>query len=107
MSDFSQSLRRCKADNRSKLPSILDFLTDDQMEALQFLDKAESESPTVSERLGQMMAELSKGNESVQDAIHEAKKSTQETFAGMLATPLYVLAAQKDNHAFDGVEYPV
>lgn len=76
--------------------SILDLLTDEQMEELQDMASREDESPTVSGRLGQMMSKLAEGNEAIQAAMEEAKEAATDKFANLLATPLHQLAKDDD-----------
>ena len=79
----------------NRIPSILDMLTDEQMEELQDAAQRENEEPTVSQRLSQMMAKLAAKNDNIKQIMEEAKLSASEKFANMLATPLNELA--KDN----------
>lgn len=79
-----------------RIPSLLDQLTDKQMEELQRLAKCDSEHPTVSERLSEMMAKVSQDNKAVQEAVQAARESAQDKFADLLATPLHKLAKDLD-----------
>jgi hypothetical protein len=76
--------------------SILDMLTDEQMEELQDAVKRESEEPTVSQRLSQMMQKVAASNDNIKQIMEEAKLSAAEKFANMLATPLSELAKSND-----------
>lgn len=76
--------------------SILDMLTDEQMEELQDAAKRENEEPTVSQRLSQMMQKVAASNDNIKQIMEEAKLSAAEKFANMLATPLSELAKSND-----------
>ena len=76
--------------------SILDMLTDEQMEELQDAAKRENEEPTVSQRLSQMMQKVAASNDNIKQVMEEAKLSAAEKFANMLATPLSELAKSND-----------
>lgn len=90
---------RTYADNDVSMhvPSMLDQLSDNQVEELQSLVKSESESPTVSERLNQMTAKLSAKNKSVQNKLQESKEFSADSLADLISTPLYKLC----NDEFD------
>jgi len=76
--------------------SILDMLTDEQMEELQDAAKRENEEPTVSQRLSQMMQKVAASNDNIKQIMEEAKLSAAEKFVNMLATPLHELAKSND-----------
>lgn len=84
--------------------SILDMLTDEQMEELQDAAKRENEEPTVSQRLSQMMQKVAASNDNIKQVMEEAKLSAAEKFANMLATPLSELAKSNDFEFDNGQE---
>ena len=84
--------------------SILDMLTDEQMEELQDAAKRENEEPTVSQRLSQMMQKVAASNDNIKQVMEEAKLSAAEKFANMLATPLNELAKSNDFEFDNGQE---
>ena len=84
--------------------SILDMLTDEQMEELQDAAKRENEEPTVSQRLSQMMQKVAASNDNIKQIMEEAKLSAAEKFANMLATPLSELAKSNDFEFDNGQE---
>jgi len=75
-----------------RVSSMLDLLTEDQMAELRLLTDQESESPTVSERLAEMMAVAGEGHKETLNATQTVKASADDKFATLLATPLHELA---------------
>ena len=84
--------------------SILDMLTDEQMEELQDIANRGDEEPTVSQRLSQMMQKVAASNDNIKQIMEEAKLSAAEKFANMLATPLSELAKSNDFEFDNGQE---
>lgn len=84
--------------------SILDMLTDEQMEELQGIANRGDEEPTVSQRLSQMMQKVAASNDNIKQVMEEAKLSAAEKFANMLATPLSELAKSNDFEFDNGQE---
>ena len=84
--------------------SILDMLTDEQMEELQGIANRGDEEPTVSQRLSQMMQKVAASNDNIKQIMEEAKLSAAEKFANMLATPLSELAKSNDFEFDNGQE---
>lgn len=72
--------------------SVLDLLSPEQMEELQDMAERGDETPTVSQRLSQMIQAIAGNNPSIQRAMEEAKASAVDKFTNLLATPLSELA---------------
>jgi len=85
-----------------KPTSVLDLLTPEQMEELHQIATRGDETPTVSQRLAQMMEGIAGERPHIQQAMKEAQAAAVDKFATLLATPLHKLA--KDD-GFDGMEY--
>lgn len=74
--------------------SVLDLLTDNEIEEVQSIAENSDESFSVSQRLSEMVAEKTASNPEIQAAMRNAQVSAAEKFAKLLATPLHELSKE-------------